>query len=139
VTRIGEICISNPGVFAGQYLPKRTKNIDLYFRTNTGGQGIWAGHRQRPNTSGITGRAQRPDQSVVGPQHRSPAEIEDGLFVVTKRWPLAGAIGSNRMPTHGEVARALSNWLPGRRSPKPNLLEFCKEARARARGAAQST
>jgi len=81
----------NPGVFAANNLYRSgQKTRPLLIRTIPAHRG--SGPSDSDKYLWITGRAQRPESSVW-PQHRRPAEIEEGLCWVTKLWPLAGAIG----------------------------------------------
>lgn len=89
VDEVGEICVANPGVFAGSTYTEADKNHDLfaediYLRT---------GDLGRIDTDGylwITGRAK--DLIIRGGHNIDPAEIEDGLLS-HPAVAFAGAIG----------------------------------------------
>lgn len=49
---VGEICISNPGVFAGNTYTEADKNVDLFYKKNICEQGIWA-EKMVMNTFGL--------------------------------------------------------------------------------------
>ena len=89
VDEVGEICISNPGVFPGSTYTEADKNHRLF----TEGRYLRTGDLGRLDTDGylwITGRAK--DLIIRGGHNIDPAEIEDGLLS-HPAVAFAGAIG----------------------------------------------
>ncbi|MEX3014713.1 acyl-CoA synthetase [Gymnodinialimonas hymeniacidonis] len=86
---VGEICISNPGVFAGQTYTEVEKNKDLFYYDNY----LRTGDLGRMDPDGylwITGRAK--DLIIRGGHNIDPAEIEEAL-AGHDAVAFAGAIG----------------------------------------------
>jgi acyl-CoA synthetase (AMP-forming)/AMP-acid ligase II len=89
VEEIGEICISNPGVFAGSTYTEEAKNIGLYADKKY----LRTGDLGRLDADGylwITGRAK--DLIIRGGHNIDPAEIEEAL-AGHPAVAFAGAIG----------------------------------------------
>ncbi len=122
VDEIGEICISNPGVYAGHTYTEEDKNKDLYYwdkylRTGDLGridadQYLW-----------ITGRAK--DLIIRGGHNIDPAEIEEALLG-HDAVAFAGAIGQPDAHA-GEVPCAFVELVGGATVTEEELLNFCKE------------
>ncbi len=122
VDEIGEICISNPGVFAGNTYTEADKNKDLYYfdeYLRTGDLGridadkyLW-----------ITGRAK--DLIIRGGHNIDPAEIEEALLG-HNAVAFAGAIGQPDAHA-GEVPCAFVELVGGASVTEQELLDFCKE------------
>ncbi|CUH84755.1 acyl-CoA synthetase [Thalassovita mediterranea] len=86
---IGEICVSNPGVFEGNTYTEADKNIDLYHH----GKYLRTGDLGRVDEEGyvwITGRAK--DLIIRGGHNIDPAEIEEAMMQ-HHDVAMAGAIG----------------------------------------------
>ncbi|MBF9043692.1 acyl-CoA synthetase [Rhodobacterales bacterium HKCCE4037] len=86
---VGEICISNPGVFAGHTYTETEKNKDLFYYDTY----LRTGDLGRIDEDGylwITGRAK--DLIIRGGHNIDPAEIEDAL-ASHDQVAFAGAIG----------------------------------------------
>jgi fatty-acyl-CoA synthase/long-chain acyl-CoA synthetase len=122
VDEIGEICISNPGVFVGNTYTEADKNKDLYYfdqYLRTGDLGridadkyLW-----------ITGRAK--DLIIRGGHNIDPAEIEEALLGHSAV-AFAGAIGQPDAHA-GEVPCAFVELVGGASVTEQELLDFCKE------------
>ena len=122
VDEIGEICISNPGVYAGNTYTEADKNKDLYYfdkYLRTGDLGridadkyLW-----------ITGRAK--DLIIRGGHNIDPAEIEEALLG-HEAVAFAGAIGQPDAHA-GEVPCAFVELVGGASVTEQELLDFCKE------------
>lgn len=122
VDEIGEICISNPGVYAGNTYTEADKNKDLYYfdkYLRTGDLGridadeyLW-----------ITGRAK--DLIIRGGHNIDPAEIEEALLG-HNAVAFAGAIGQPDAHA-GEVPCAFVELVGGASVTEQELMEFCKE------------
>lgn len=86
---VGEICISNPGVYAGNTYTEAAKNVDLYHHDKY----LRTGDLGRLDADGylwITGRAK--DLIIRGGHNIDPAEIEEALLA-HHDVGFAGAIG----------------------------------------------
>ena len=94
VDEIGEICVSNPGVFDGQTYTEANKNKDLYYPgKQSNHQYLRTGDLGRVDADGylwITGRAK--DLIIRGGHNIDPAEIEEAL-AGHPEVAFAGAIG----------------------------------------------
>jgi acyl-CoA synthetase (AMP-forming)/AMP-acid ligase II len=122
VDEIGEICISNPGVYPGHTYTEADKNKDLYYfdkYLRTGDLGrvdsdkyLW-----------ITGRAK--DLIIRGGHNIDPAEIEEALLG-HEAVAFAGAIGQPDAHA-GEVPCAFVELVGGASVTEKELLDFCKE------------
>ena len=76
-TEVGEICVSNPGVYAGNTYTEADKNKDLFYRDTH----LRTGDLGRIDEDGylwITGRAK--DLIIRGGHNIDPAEIEEALL-----------------------------------------------------------
>ncbi|MDO6478391.1 acyl-CoA synthetase [Shimia thalassica] len=86
---VGEICVSNPGVFAGNTYTEADKNVDLYHHEKY----LRTGDLGRLDDEGylwITGRAK--DLIIRGGHNIDPAEIEEAMLA-HHDVAFAGAIG----------------------------------------------
>jgi fatty-acyl-CoA synthase/long-chain acyl-CoA synthetase len=121
VDEVGEICISNPGVFAGGTYTEEAKNKDLYYH----GAYLRTGDLGRIDADGylwITGRAK--DLIIRGGHNIDPAEIEEALMV-HKAVAMAGAIGQPDAHA-GEIPCAYVELVAGATVTGEELLEHCK-------------
>ncbi|MEP2641001.1 acyl-CoA synthetase [Roseobacter sp.] len=121
VDEIGEICVSNPGVYVGKTYTEVDKNADLYF-----GNYLRTGDLGRVDPDGylwITGRAK--DLILRGGHNIDPAEIEEALLH-HKAVAFAGAIGQPDGHS-GEVPCAFVELVEGAQVTEDELLAFCKE------------
>lgn len=122
VDEIGEICVSNPGVYAGNTYTESEKNNDLFYfdkYLRTGDLGridaddyIW-----------ITGRAK--DLIIRGGHNIDPAEIEEALLG-HEAVAFAGAIGQPDIHA-GEVPCAYVELVEGASVTTDELMAFCQE------------
>ncbi|MEX0283512.1 MAG: acyl-CoA synthetase [Paracoccaceae bacterium] len=117
---IGEICISNPGVFAGHTYTEAEKNeglyhFDKYLRTGDLGRFDEEGYLW------ITGRAK--DLIIRGGHNIDPAEIEEALLG-HDAVAFAGAIG--QPDSHaGEVPCVYVELVDGASATEAELMEYC--------------
>lgn len=121
VDEVGEICVSNPGVFVGQTYTEVEKNADLYH-----GDYLRTGDLGRVDEDGylwITGRAK--DLIIRGGHNIDPAEIEEALLH-HEAVAFAGAIGQPDVHA-GEVPCAFVELVEGATVTESELLAFCKE------------
>ena len=121
VDEVGEICISNPGVFAGHTYTEGDKNRDLFYHNEY----LRTGDLGRIDTDGylwITGRAK--DLIIRGGHNIDPAEIEEALMV-HKAVAMAGAIGQPDAHA-GEIPCAYVELVAGATVTGEELLEHCK-------------
>ncbi|WP_037308317.1 acyl-CoA synthetase [Ruegeria halocynthiae] len=118
---IGEICISNPGVYAGNTYTEVDKNTNLYHFDKY----LRTGDLGRFDEDGylwITGRAK--DLIIRGGHNIDPAEIEEALLG-HDAVAFAGAIG--QPDSHaGEVPCAFVELVDGASVTEAELMEFCK-------------
>ncbi|TMM51828.1 acyl-CoA synthetase [Sulfitobacter sabulilitoris] len=120
VDEVGEICISNPGVYVGHTYTEAEKNKDLYY-----GDYLRTGDLGRVDEDGylwITGRAK--DLIIRGGHNIDPAEIEEALLH-HEAVAFAGAIGQPDRHA-GEVPCAFVELVEGASVTEEELLEFCK-------------
>ncbi|MDU8927145.1 acyl-CoA synthetase [Alisedimentitalea sp. MJ-SS2] len=121
---VGEICVSNPGVYEGNTYTEAAKNRDLY-HTIGNRQYLRTGDLGRVDADGylwITGRAK--DLIIRGGHNIDPAEIEDALLA-HKDVAFAGAIG--QPDSHaGEVPCAFVELVEGATVDAEALLEHAK-------------
>lgn len=118
---IGEICVSNPGVYPGKTYTEAEKNKDLfhfdkYLRT---------GDLGRIDSDGylwITGRAK--DLIIRGGHNIDPAEIEEALLA-HPAVAFAGAIGQPDAHS-GELPCAYVELVDGAEVTEEDLLEHAK-------------
>ncbi|WP_295316035.1 acyl-CoA synthetase [Roseobacter sp.] len=118
---IGEICVSNPGVYVGNTYTEQEKNKDLYY-----GEHLRTGDLGRVDADGylwITGRAK--DLIIRGGHNIDPAEIEEALLH-HEAVAFAGAIGQPDAHA-GEVPCAFVELVGGASVTEKELLAFCKE------------
>ena len=118
---VGEICISNPGVFAGNTYTEAAKNEGLYYQ----GTHLRTGDLGRLDGDGylwITGRAK--DLIIRGGHNIDPAEIEEALLG-HEAVAFAGAIGQPDAHA-GEIPCAFVELVDGATASAEELLEYCK-------------
>jgi fatty-acyl-CoA synthase/long-chain acyl-CoA synthetase len=121
VDEVGEICISNPGVYAGNTYTEADKNktlyhYDKYLRTGDLGRLDGDGYLW------ITGRAK--DLIIRGGHNIDPAEIEEALMAHPDV-AMAGAIGQPDAHA-GEIPCAYVELVTGGTATGADLLEHCK-------------
>ena len=121
VDEIGEICVSNPGVYVGNTYTEAEKNKDLYYNNSH----LRTGDLGRVDADGymwITGRAK--DLIIRGGHNIDPAEIEEALL----GHPAVGFAGAIGQPdAHaGEVPCAYVELVEGASVTADELMEFCK-------------
>ena len=117
---IGEICISNPGVYVGKTYTEEDKNKDLYH-----GKYLRTGDLGRIDEDGylwITGRAK--DLIIRGGHNIDPAEIEEALLG-HPAVAFAGAIGQPD-PHAGEIPCVFVELVAGAKVTTDELLEYAK-------------
>nr|WP_321251992.1 acyl-CoA synthetase [uncultured Ruegeria sp.] len=121
VDEIGEICVSNPGVYAGNTYTETDKNVNLYHFDKY----LRTGDLGRFDEDGylwITGRAK--DLIIRGGHNIDPAEIEEALLG-HEAVAFAGAIGQPDAHS-GEVPCAFVELVDGASVTEEELLEYCK-------------
>ncbi|MEQ9261459.1 MAG: acyl-CoA synthetase [Roseovarius sp.] len=118
---VGEICISNPGVYAGNTYTEPAKNAELYhFGTH-----LRTGDLGRLDADGylwITGRAK--DLIIRGGHNIDPADIEEALMAHPEV-AMAGAIGQPDAHA-GEIPCAYVELVAGGTVTGEALMEHCK-------------
>ncbi len=117
----GEICISNPGVYAGHTYTDETKNADLYHF----GSYLRTGDLGRIDGEGylwITGRAK--DLIIRGGHNIDPADIEEALMAHSQV-AMAGAIGQPDAHA-GEIPCAYVELIDGGEVTGEALVEHCR-------------
>lgn len=122
VDEIGEICVSNPGVYVGNTYTEDDKNKDLYYNNTH----LRTGDLGRVDEDGymwITGRAK--DLIIRGGHNIDPAEIEEALLG-HEAVGFAGAIGQPDAHA-GEVPCAYVELVDGASVTTDELMAFCKE------------
>ncbi|MEL7091577.1 MAG: acyl-CoA synthetase [Pseudomonadota bacterium] len=122
VDEIGEICVSNPGVWPGNTYTEADKNVDLYYHDKF----LRTGDLGRFDADGylwITGRAK--DLIIRGGHNIDPAEIEEAL-VAHPAVAFAGAIGQPDAHS-GEVPCAYVELVAGASVTPDALMEHCVE------------
>ncbi|MEX0301663.1 MAG: acyl-CoA synthetase [Leisingera sp.] len=118
---VGEICVANPGVFAGNTYTEADKNADLYYQDTH----LRTGDLGRIDEDGylwITGRAK--DLIIRGGHNIDPAEIEEALLG-HEAVAFAGAIGQPDSHS-GELPCAFVELVEGASVSEEELLEYCK-------------
>ncbi|SFL97203.1 acyl-CoA synthetase [Shimia aestuarii] len=118
---VGEICVSNPGVFAGNTYTETDKNKDLFYKEKY----LRTGDLGRVDGDGylwITGRAK--DLIIRGGHNIDPAEIEEALLT-HPAVAFAGAIGQPDAHA-GEVPCAYVELVEGGKVTDKELMEHCK-------------
>ena len=121
VDEIGEICISNPGVYAGHTYTETAKNEDLFY----GDRYLRTGDLGRVDGDGylwITGRAK--DLIIRGGHNIDPAEIEEALLA-HPAVAFAGAIGQPDAHS-GELPCAFVELVAGASATPEELTKHCK-------------
>ncbi|MFK7762186.1 MAG: acyl-CoA synthetase [Roseobacter sp.] len=119
VDEIGEICVSNPGVYVGQTYTENDKNVGLFH-----GDFLRTGDLGRLDPDGyiwITGRAK--DLIIRGGHNIDPAEIEEALLH-HEAVAFAGAIGQPDAHS-GEVPCAFVELVAGATVSEQELMAFC--------------
>ena len=122
--RVGEICVSNPGVYAGNTYTEAAKNRDLYHVIGNASY-LRTGDLGRMDEDGylwITGRAK--DLIIRGGHNIDPAEIEDALLSHPEV-AFAGAIGQPDAHA-GEIPCAYVELIEGASVTGEALREHCK-------------
>ena len=118
---VGEICISNPGVYAGNTYTETAKNADLYHHDTY----LRTGDLGRIDPDGylwITGRAK--DLIIRGGHNIDPADIEEALMA-HHDVAMAGAIGQPDAHS-GELPSAYVELVDGGTATAEELREHCK-------------
>ncbi len=118
---VGEICIQNPGVFAGNTYTEAAKNVDLYYQDEY----LRTGDLGRVDGDGylwITGRAK--DLIIRGGHNIDPAEIEETLLR-HQAVAFAGAIGQPDSYA-GELPCVFVELVDGASVTEAELLEYCQ-------------
>jgi fatty-acyl-CoA synthase len=118
---IGEICVSNPGVFEGSTYTEVDKNRDLFAE----GRFLRTGDLGRIDAEGylwITGRAK--DLIIRGGHNIDPAEIEEALL----SHPAVGFAGAIGQPDAfaGELPCAYVELVGGATATEAELLEHVR-------------
>ena len=119
---IGEICASNPGVWAGNTYTDPSKNQDLYYQ----GTHLRTGDLGRIDSDKyvwITGRAK--DLIIRGGHNIDPGQIEEALLG-HHDVAFAGAIGQP-CPHSGELPCAYVELVMGATVTGAELTAFCRE------------
>ncbi|MEX0307182.1 MAG: acyl-CoA synthetase [Ruegeria sp.] len=119
--QVGEICISNPGVYAGNTYTETEKNTNLYHFDKY----LRTGDLGRFDEDGylwITGRAK--DLIIRGGHNIDPAEIEEALLG-HEAVAFAGAIGQPDAHA-GELPCAFVELVDGASATEKELMEYCK-------------
>ena len=122
VDEVGEICISNPGVYAGNTYTEADKNVGLYHYQKY----LRTGDLGRKDEDGylwITGRAK--DLIIRGGHNIDPAEIEEALMA-HPAVAMAGAIGQPDAHS-GELPCAYVELVDGGSAEAEDLRSHCKE------------
>lgn len=117
---IGEICISNPGVYAGHTYTETEKNADLFYN----GKYLRSGDLGRVDSDGylwITGRSK--DLIIRGGHNIDPAEIEEALLG-HEAVAFAGAIGQPDVKA-GELPCAFVELVEGASTTPEELIAHC--------------
>jgi len=120
VDEIGEICVSNPGVYSGNTYTEADKNKDLYYQ----GTHLLTGDLGRIDGDDylwITGRAK--DLIIRGGHNIDPAIIEEALLG-HDAVAFAGAIGQPDAHA-GEIPCAYVELVAGATVTVDELLAFC--------------
>ncbi|HMB14150.1 MAG TPA: acyl-CoA synthetase [Roseovarius sp.] len=118
---VGEICISNPGVYEGNTYTEAAKNTELYHDESY----LRTGDLGRIDADGylwITGRAK--DLIIRGGHNIDPADIEEALMA-HHDVAIAGAIGQPDAHS-GEMPCAYVELVEGGTATGAELMEHCK-------------
>ncbi|WP_421703436.1 acyl-CoA synthetase [Aliiroseovarius sp.] len=119
---VGEICVSNPGVFVGNTYTEAEKNAGLY----AGGTHLRTGDLGRMDEDGylwITGRAK--DLIIRGGHNIDPAEIEEAL-AGHEAVAFVGAIGQPDSYA-GELPCAYVELVGGAEASVDELMAYAKK------------
>jgi fatty-acyl-CoA synthase/long-chain acyl-CoA synthetase len=119
---VGEICISNPGVYAGNTYTEAEKNADLYYKKKYLRTGD-LGRKDSDEYLWITGRAK--DLIIRGGHNIDPAIVEEALLG-HEAVAFAGAIGQPDQHS-GELPCVYVELVGGAKVTPQELDEFCKE------------
>ena len=122
VDEVGEVCISNPGVFDGSTYTDQDKNKDLYYKKKY----LRTGDLGRVDTDQflwITGRAK--DLIIRGGHNIDPAIIEEALLG-HDAVAFAGAIGQPDAYS-GELPCTYVELVDGAEISEVELLEYANE------------
>jgi len=122
IDEIGEICVSNPGVYVGNTYTEAAKNKDLFADTEY----LRTGDLGRFDSDGylfITGRAK--DLIIRGGHNIDPGEIEEAL-AGHPAVAFAGAIGQPDAHS-GEMPVAFVELVAGGGVSPEELRAFCKD------------
>ncbi len=122
VNEIGEICISNPGVYSGNTYTQDEKNADLFHHNRF----LRTGDLGRVDEDGylwITGRAK--DLIIRGGHNIDPAEIEEAL-AGHPAVAMAGAIGQPDAHA-GELPCVYVELVAGASATEAELMEYAAE------------
>lgn len=122
VDEIGEICVSNPGVFAGHTYTEAGKNVGLF----ADGKYLRTGDLGRIDKDGylwITGRAK--DLIIRGGHNIDPAEIEEAL-AGHEAIAFVGAIGQPDSFA-GELPCAYVELVDGANVSVSELVDYARE------------
>ncbi|MGH1331496.1 MAG: acyl-CoA synthetase [Paracoccaceae bacterium] len=119
---VGEICVANPGVFAGSTYTEADKNHDLFHMDRY----LRTGDLGRIDSDGylyITGRAK--DLIIRGGHNIDPAEIEEALA----GHPAVGFVGAIGQPdAHaGEIPCAYVELVSGASVTTDELMAYAKK------------
>jgi fatty-acyl-CoA synthase len=122
VDEVGEICVSNPGVFEGSTYTEVDKNRNLFAE----GRYLRTGDLGRLDAEGylfITGRAK--DLIIRGGHNIDPAEIEEALM----RHEAVAFVGAIGQPDSfaGELPCAYVELVAGKSVTPADLLEFARQ------------
>jgi acyl-CoA synthetase (AMP-forming)/AMP-acid ligase II len=124
---IGEICVSNPGIYEGHTYTEAEKNIGLFYPGDQSeAQYLRTGDLGRKDADGyvwITGRAK--DLIIRGGHNIDPAEIEEAL-AGHDAVAFAGAIGQPDEHA-GEVPCVYVELIDGAEITEDELMAFAKE------------
>jgi len=124
---IGEICISNPGVYDGKTYTEADKNVGLFYPgEQSEAQYLRTGDLGRIDADGylwITGRAK--DLIIRGGHNIDPAEIEEAL-AGHEAIAFAGAIGQPDEHA-GEVPCVYVELVDGAEITQEALMAYAKE------------
>ncbi|MEM9786229.1 MAG: acyl-CoA synthetase [Pseudomonadota bacterium] len=127
IDAIGEICVSNPGVYGGKTYTEPDKNADLFYPGSiSDAQYLRTGDLGRKDPDGylwITGRAK--DLIIRGGHNIDPAEIEEAL-AGHEAVAFAGAIGQPDKHA-GEVPCAFVELVDGATITEDELMTFAKK------------
>ncbi|MCK0095578.1 acyl-CoA synthetase [Yoonia sp. F2084L] len=127
IDEIGEICVSNPGVYGGKTYTETEKNADLFYPgPQSDAQYLRTGDLGRVDADGylwITGRAK--DLIIRGGHNIDPAEIEEAL-AGHDAVAFAGAIGQPDQHA-GEVPCVYVELVDGASVTQEDLMDFAKK------------